>query len=313
MSRYTDIDPVATAVYRHIQPHSSLRPIAMTAVVAACRLLAPPDEIHDALEALIDARLITHMRHTSDGVTQNVYWPTGLKPINAPTLEEIHMSAEPKNSQLARLILLHGPITGPDLAEKARETGMNCPAKNIQGYLAGHVGRGDILARKLNGVTLYMTPAQAGGEAVDESEEAAAHVMSTPMAKAEETEAPVEIDALKSQIHDLLNDAVAAKLIFSQIGAALKVDQPEQMPEALDELIHALSYRAMQPPPETGRLALLLIDSADLTEIEELSDGEAENAQALAVRYVDQGHAARAVVVRIMGEAKRRVEWREAA
>jgi hypothetical protein len=63
-----------------------------------------------------------------------------------------------------------------------------------------------------------------------------------------------------------------------------------------------------------GRLALLLIDSADLTEIEELTGGwEKRDAEAAAIAHIEKGHAARAVVVRIMGEAVRQVEWKAAA
>lgn len=54
-----------------------------------------------------------------------------------------------------------------------------------------------------------------------------------------------------------------------------------------------------------------LIDSADLTEVEML--GEDDDAQAMAMSSIELGHAARVMVVRIVGEATRRVEWKEAA
>lgn len=266
------------------------------------------DELQTALAALLDQRLLATCRITRDGITQDVYWPTGLKRFIPPTIEEIRMSTEPKNSQLERLIVLHGPINGPALAEKARETGMNCPAKNIHGLLASRVTSGEIIALKTNGVTVYMTPSQAEDKKTEE--EASAHVMSTPI-NTKQTDA--EIAALKSQIHGLLNDVAAANLIFSQLADTLKVEKPEQIPAAIDELTQALATRGLQPAPVNGKLALLLIDSAELIEIDELDQYDAANAQQLAVRNIELGHAARAIVVRILGEAKRRVEWKEAA
>jgi hypothetical protein len=342
MSRYADLTPTAHAVLALIRPISSMRPISQGDIGAMARTIALPDEIHDALEQLIDARLITSMRHTVGDVTQNVYWPTALKPITAPSIEEIRMASESKNSQLAALIVKHGPLSGSDLAAKAQERGMNCPTKNVQGILGGHLTRGEIIMKKRDGANWYMTPNQAAewngkpeGPAadIDPTTEAGAHVMSAPAASAKQSgdENPVSetaphddktaiIRALQVDlahrdriIHDLRNDVCAANLIFSQLAETLKVERPEQIPDALDELTHALATRAMVAAPEPGRLALLLIDSADLTEIEVLDQYDAHNAQQLAISNIEQGHAARAVVVRIIGEAKRRVEWKEAA
>lgn len=335
MSRYTDPSPLALAVLAIIQPHSSQRPISHSDILAAAHTLAPPDEVHDAIEELIDAKLISSMNHTRMGITRYVYWPTGLKPITAPSMEEIHMSAEPKNSQLARLILLHGPITGPALAEKARNEGMNCPAKNVPGLLESRIRHGDIIARKSNGVTLYMTPTQAacdemeagvfeaggqGGGDIYAGDEAGAHVMSAPPASTKQSgaEIPVnetatenaELAELKARVHDLLNDVAAANLIFAQIQETLRVDRPEDIPGALDEIMRAASEMAIK---QTGPLGLLLTDSEDLTDYVRLNTTEYLKAKDAAMERVDQGDAANVYVIQFLGKASRQVAWKEAA
>lgn len=262
--------------------------------------------------------------------------------------------SESKSSQLARLIVLHGPIKSSELSEKACDKGLNIPTKNIPGLMGIHVNRGEIHVKKHNSAMWYMTESQAmdwdedvaaaGGE---RDNPVGAHVMSAPAALSDdgeplrmrliealeynkvandlladlETALGVEhrdellaaVAAWKSREHDLLNDIAVADLIFSQIADTLKVEKPEQILDALDELKHALSLaRAMQPEP-TGRLALLLIDSADLIEVDELdANCDPRIAQDAAKARIDQGHAARAVVVRIIGEAVRKVEWKEA-
>lgn len=71
---------------------------------------------------------------------------------------------------------------------------------------------------------------------------------------------------------------------------------------------------AAETKAELGKYALLLIDSADLIEVEELDEQSDSNiAKAAALDRIKQGHAARAVVIRILGEARRQVEWKEAA
>jgi len=312
MNRYADITSLARSVLALIQPHSSLRPISLGEL-----LRAHPDDsadIPNALQNLIDARLITSMRHTVGDTTQTVFWPTGLKPITAhPATEAIKIMSEPKNSMLNRLILLHGPIAGTALAEKAREQGANIPAKNVPGLLETLIRKGEVIARKRDGATWYMTPMMADTED-------AAHVMSAPVSATASTApeegvtcAHDEIAELKTRIHDLLNDAAGANMLLQHLAKKLSVEKFEDIPGAFDELTQALAARAMQPEPAAGRLALLLIDSADLTELEELDQHDAPNAQQLAVRTIEQGHAARAVVIRILGEARRRVEWKEAA
>ena len=367
MSRFDFLNLAAQAVYARIRPHSSLRPIRHAAIVSALSAFELA-EIHTALQQLTDARLITSMRHTIDGKTQDVYWPTGLKPITAPSLEEISMASEPKNSQLARMILQHGPISGADLAAKATAAGLNCPTKNIQGILAGHLARNEIVMKKRDGLNWYMTPNQAdewdenvaaaGG---DRDNQSGAHVMSAPPVSAKQSEAEttenetdeampepdaallamangafmdkietLEQNATKMRtllatktetivlhektIHELRNDVSAANLIFQQLCTELNLENPEEIPAAIDELMRAVCNSDNRIAQQPGRLALLLIDSAELTELEELdANCDPRIAQAAAMARIDQGHAARAVVVRIIGEAVRQAEWKEAA
>lgn len=381
MSRYADLSPVAQDVLKIIQPHSSMRPISQGDIVAKTRTIAPNNIIYVALQELNNARLVTSMRHTVGDVTQNVYWPTGLHPITAPTLEEIRMASEPKNSQLAALIVTHGPISGSDLAAKAQDKGLNCPTKNVQGILGGHLTRGEIIMKKRDGLNWYMTPNQAeawdgkpeGQADIDPPNQAAAHVMSAPPASAKQSKDEIPVNesdkgmppsdrvlleqanraltqnleqalaynrisndliadleqamgvehrddlleaaaTMKTQIHGLRNDVCAANLIFSQLAETLKVEKPEEIPDALDELTHALATRAMlTEPADRGELMLILIDSSELVEFEELDQKDAAHAQQRAIQTIEQGHAARALVVRVMGEAKRHVEWKEAA
>lgn len=305
---------------------SSQRPMPHAVIhraVLSARPETTPDEVPDAIESLREQRLVATCRVTRGGIAQDVYWPTGLKRFTPPTLDDIRMAAEPKNSQLARLILLHGPISGPALAEKARETGMNCPAKNIHGLLASHVQRGEIIARKANGVTVYMTPTQA-------EDEASAHVMSAPpKTKQSGEETPVSetaspddqaaiIRALQidlahrdRDIHQLKNDVAGANLVLQQLADRLQVDAIEQIPGAVDEIMQATATYVLHSNPLPGKQALVLIDSAELIEIEELAvDDDAQNR---ALSSIELGHAARVLVVRIMGEATRQAKWKEAA
>ena len=242
MSRYTDLSPLALAVYEHIKPRSSMRPISMGDVLRLDVLqpgAAQSADIPNAVQALLDARLITSMRHTVGDTTHTVFWPTGLKPITAPSLEEIRMASESKNSQLARLILKHGPISGTDLAAKAHEAGMNCPTKNIQGILAGHLTRGEIILKKRDGLNWYMTTNQAENDG-------AGHVMSAPVAqhtgaKQSEAEIPVNETAIESaelaearrtiqSLHDSIDGMLSD---WTDICQALDVSTHEEALQAI--------------------------------------------------------------------------------
>lgn len=77
MSRYITLNIDQSRVLDLIASASVQRPISQSAVTAALYQSMPQEIVFDALEALADARLIGHMRHTVNGVSQDVYWPTG--------------------------------------------------------------------------------------------------------------------------------------------------------------------------------------------------------------------------------------------
>lgn len=331
MSRYIDPSSLALAVLAIIQPHSSMRPISQADLLAHTRTMAPPADIHDAVEQLLDALLISHMSHTRGGVTQNFYWPTGLKPINAPSIEAIRMASEPKNSLLNRLIVLHGPIVGTALAWKARDQGANIPAKNVPGLLETLIRKQTVIVRKKDGANWYMTPSQAdewdtsaassaglqdaGEDADDIGDEAGAHVMSAPPASTEQCGAEIrvnetatenaELEELKARVHDLLNDVAAANLIFAQMQDTLRVDRPEDIPGALDEMMHTLTTRVMQPAQPLGRLALIVYSDTE-ADLQFLEPYVTENdASQIALNQVNAGSSERCAVIRVLGEARR--------
>lgn len=290
-----------------------------------------PGDVDAALASMLDERLLATCRITRAGETIDVYWPTGLKPRAAiiqpppkPETKFMIMKSDSQNTRLVKAIEQDGPIYAAALSEK---TGIF--TNSIDGCLAPSIKSGVIVTRQIyaeeRGRMLkhYMTAAQA--QAL-EAQQTATLEAGTPTdqggaandaGEVIPTQALLdEINMQNERIHTLLNDAAAANLIFTQLADTLKVQQPEQLPAALDELLHALSTRAMAAPPappaETpGKLALLLIDSADQVEVEALHDGD--DAQTMAMTHIELGHAARVVVVRILGEAQRRVEWKEAA
>lgn len=245
-------------------------------------------------------------------------------------------------SKLLRAIVMHGPITGADLAIK---TGI--AAKSIDILLDSATTRDAVTSRrgfcteKGRELKHYMTTTQAdewdAREAAAEQElanavkdepdqdEPAAHVMSAPevvtSTKQSEGEIPVNETATENaelaearrtiqSLHDSIDGMLSD---WTDIRQALDVSTHEQ---AIAEIINLqrLAENNQQHAQSQGRMALLLIDSADLTEIEELAANcDPRIAQAAAMARIDHGHAARAVVVRIIGEAVRRVEWKAAA
>ncbi len=308
-----------------------------TALVRA-RPETTPDEPHDALEALVAQRLLSTARITRGGITHDVYWPTGLKtPVLTgikPKEPLIVPNPDTHGSRLIKVIVAHGPLIGAELAEKA-----GLPAKNIDPYLATAVKNGTIKTRMGFVAELgkerkhYMTATQA--EAWDAQQ---GHAMSHPSAimapaapaAAEQkpqdmaalaaerdallaligaqdySDAHAMLSAVRTEMHDLKNEVAARTLIMSQLAEIVGVENHEDILGAVERLT------ADRPAPTPGRLALLLIDSADLTEIEELPTNDDGEAHTRALATVEHGHAARAVVVRIQGEAVRTVAWKAA-
>ncbi|RTL17098.1 MAG: hypothetical protein EKK55_23245 [Rhodocyclaceae bacterium] len=309
-----------------------------------------PDEPHDALEALVAQRLLSTARITRGGITHDVYWPTGLKtpvltgikpkePIAVPieTLPATPTETEPDTNaqRLIKAIVAHGPINNADLAEM---TGV--AAKSIDSVLRSAMAKKQITNRRIyvpdagRDLRHWMTATQA-----EEWDVQQGHAMSHPSAiMAPAARAAVEqlqddlrdlaaerdgligligatglseaiamIEARRAEMHDLKNEVAARTLIMSQLAEIVGVENHEDILGAVERMT------ADRPAPTPGRLALLLIDSADLTEIEELPTNDDGEAHTRALATVEHGHAARAVVVRIQGEAVRTVAWKAAA
>jgi len=283
-----------------------------------------------ALDSAVAAMLLNTARITRNGLTHDVYWPTGRKtPVLTGNKKEplaVPHPTEPDThgSRLIKLIIAHGPIIAADLAEKA-----GVVAKNIDPYLASAVKHGQIHTRMGYVPELgrerkhYMTATQAQEwddrsekiEVQPADEPGSGHVMNHPLAqdgatRARMAELESQIAGLKTRIHDQANDIAAANLIFAQLATTLKVQHIADIPAALDDLTHAMAIRAMTSQAPIGKPALFLIDSADLTEVEMLGDDD--DAQAMAMSSIELGHAARVLVVRILGEAQRTAVWKEA-
>lgn len=122
------------------------------------------------------------------------------------------------------------------------------------------------------------------------------------------------MEGLRQRLHDLDAELARHKLAMAHLAGVLHVQDHADIPKALDELLHALSTRAVMAEAKRGTPALLLIDHTDLTEVERLPEEMTpREIRAEAERAVREGHAARALAVRILGEAQRAVEWKEAA
>lgn len=264
-------------------------------------------DVLGALDQIVEERRAgtCYIQH-AEGDGESVYWPIGLKtpalngikpkePLIVPTQEK---AQETLSSKLIKAIVAHGPLLAEDLAEKS-----GVSKNNIGGNIAHAIKTGSITTRKAyvaergREMTHYMTTTQAQ-EWDDGARMETDMAQKTPLAR----EAAASV-ALDGDTH-YADDATLARL-----------RQLEEDNQALAAERDALLVRrpSATPTQAIGRMALLLIDSADLTEVEELDKHDAPNARALAVRSIEQGHAARAVVVRILGEARRQVEWKEAA
>lgn len=287
---------------------------------AGCVLLI--NELLDALADMTTQRLVGTARITRSGVTQDVYWPTGLKtpvltgiqpkePLSMPNQD---IPSESLAKKLIKAIVAHGPLLAKELAEHS-----GVPENNIGGNLAHAIKTGSITTRKQyvaergRVMTHYMTATQAQEwderEAATEDPEAppaanpappaaGCHVMSHPDAET--------LRDLNAEIHALRNDVAAHKLILGDLQRLLGVNRIEDLHTAIERL--------QAEPQGEGRPALLLVDSSELTEVEPLpAEMNLREMRQEALNAIDQGHAARAFVVRILGEARRLAEWKEAA
>lgn len=340
----------------HATPQAPMRHAELVTHITRARPEVTPDEISDHLETLIDGRQVSTCRITRGLVSQNVYWPTGLKspalagikpkePIAVPHQDKPN---ETLSSKLIKVIVAHGPLLADDLAENS-----GVSKNNIGGNIQHAIKTGSITTRQAyvpergRELTYYMTTTQAQewdarngpAEQIEIKPANAApsgHVMSHPAAElpdGAQTLAMAELENLleclgaesvaearlmladrSNHLHNLRNDLAAHKMILANLAATLNVENPEDVPAALDELLHALNTRAAAADKPAGNMALVLIDSAELTEIEPLPrDMNLREMRQEAQNAIEQGHAARAILVNLLGEAVRRVEWKEAA
>jgi hypothetical protein len=231
MSRYDALSPLGLAVLDSIQPHSRHSPIALGDILRAHP--AASADIPNALQALINARLISSMTHTLNGITRAVFWPTGLKHVTATGVNLMSKRPESGASTLLRAILAHGPVTGADLAMKSGIAAKNIDAildsPNTRDVIVTRIGFCTERGRKLKH---YMTRTQAeewdAREGAAEADAPAAHVMSTPDAKQFEAEIP-----LNESGEDLPPPANAGLLASVSAMLMEKVDQLEEMVETL--------------------------------------------------------------------------------
>lgn len=311
--------------------------------------LRQPSAILEALEALEAESLVTSCAVTTDGATRLVYWPIGSapRPFSFPSPPpRKHEPAMPSTSdKFIRAIEKQGPIIRADLFEA---TGLP-NTTNIEGHLKGPLSRGEIVTRqgyvadRGRNLVHFMTREQAktwdaeqsgndsdtkeSGDGIHVNETAAEncqpHLVELGLVELVQDlgakgvlEAKERIAKLlhgetesRRRLHDLGNDIAAANLVLNNLAAKLQVQRHEDIPQALDELLDALCTRAAvasKPSPH----AVLLIDSADLIDFELLPNGSPiEDARAAAERAVNEGHAARAVLIHVLGEARRKVEW----
>lgn len=193
-------------ILKIVSKASAMQTMSEKDIFLAARKATPefdPKALKAALETLTNSRVLATCRITRDDITQDTYWPTGLR---NPVLIGAPMSnSNTSASKLLRAIVLHGPITGADLAMKS-----GIPAKSIDSLLESATTRDAVTSRrgfcaeKGRELKHYMTTTQAAewdarDVAADRDAHYAGHVMSAPdvaaSAKQSDGEIPVnEID-----------------------------------------------------------------------------------------------------------------------
>ena len=218
--------------------------------------------------------------------------------------------SKPQNgaTTLMKNILMHGPITGTKLAGK---TGIL--ARNIGTILAR--GKAEFEVRygydpeAGQQVKHYCTRLQA--EQWDEDSAAAQSAENVAADGSEDAapDLPAQIAAMKTREHELLNDIAAANLIFEQIAQKLQVKKAEQIPEALDGLITAVPLAMESINSGAGRIALVLWYDQDV-QIEYVHQLSSQTEAAdIALDRVKTGGADHCMLIRVLGEARKNVEW----
>ncbi len=343
MSRFDAPSALALHVLATLQElrANSARPISQADLLHAYYQAETPDRVHDALEELLDQRLIATLRHTRDGVTQSVYWPTGLHPLTAPTLEEIAAMSESKSARLIRLLAAYGRQTATELALRADAEGANIPAKTVGGLLAYAVSRGDVTVTKEGGTTYYQvrehTPADAVKEETHQGHDLLLARISELNAELSASQAneKVESDRATAQANDIaaicraldvphagaavaeiqhlvamseartdqvFGDLGRYRALLDTLATALAVDSYDSLPAAIGCLQAGVPHTTASP---IGYAVML--DSPDIAIHPDL-----EAARAEAIRFLFEDHIESAHVVGVIATARKAVTWSDA-
>jgi DNA-binding Xre family transcriptional regulator len=351
MSRYSETSPLALAVLQTLKRGSSINPISLGDI-----LRAHPDassDIPNAMQALIDARLVSSMTHIVDGTATKLFWPTGLKPLTTkPPRKNAMPSKKPEagSTTILKYILSHGPITGTDLAIKTSIAG-----RNIDAIIAKAIAGGSVLIRtgfvieKGRELKHYMTPQQAiewdakqnkaeipVNETREEIDDDNAMPPADPvlLAKANrmlrEKVANLEADIIKQrnllgskteQIVDMENRLAARSDILGQDNKTIHNLKNDIF--ARDMILHQVAEQ-LDCAIEDILSALVWTKTTKigkpallLIDSDDMTDLEMlapdDDAQAMAMTNIELGHASRVLVVRVMGEANRNAVWKEVA
>lgn len=234
MSRYSETSPLALSVLKTLQRGSSMNPINLGDI-----LRAHPDassDIPNAMQALIDARLVSTLTHIVDGTATKLFWPTGLKPLTAKPLRKPAMPTkkpEAGSTTILKYILSHGPITGTDLAVKT-----SIAARNIDTVLeragANIVTRIGFVAEKGRELKHYMTPQQA--IEWDAKQNKAEIPVNETIEETDEDMPPANAGILASanrMLHEKLEAALefnaASNAILADMEAFLGVDHRDEL------------------------------------------------------------------------------------
>jgi len=318
MTRYDQPTPMQLAVLASFGRTTSAHPSPITRqVVGERNPTLSPAHLNATLLDLCQGCFLGTMTQTRDGITRDVYWPTGLKPITPPTTEELKIMSTPKNLWLLQTITKHPAQTAAQLSAMADAVGIKIPQKNVSGLLAAYIQSGEVIRdRNESKIFVYLPGATKSAEAKQAAEPAhllrkiadleaeIAHL--TSAAKADRA----ELSAVMANEKTERDRATGMEVDLAEICCALHVTN------ARDALARIAEWTLPIPPvtpelvstPDQGRLALLVIgeNETDLHWLEPyVTDGEGEG---LAINQVHCGAARRALLIRALYSATRKIE-----
>ncbi|MDO9227136.1 MAG: hypothetical protein Q8M09_12410 [Pseudomonadota bacterium] len=305
MSRYTPVDDLMMAIHQQAVKARATRdqPLSRHQINASrkeCRAI-----VGQAIDRLVDAGLLSTLRLTRDGETNDIYWPTGLKIIAPPTDQELNAMSESKTARLIRLITAHGPIDSVALTAKANAEGANIPAKNLAGLLAAGIKAGTVITSRPDKYTIYQMAAepvaQTSSLPKDDADDGAMPPADPALANRELgnqlSAAQADQQAAERALQTAQADLGRYRDLLDQVASALHCDSIDSIPAVLD--------RGIAAHESTGRLAMLLHAGED-ADLDYFAPFVSEtDAITLAMRQVDTGHAERVTLIRVLGEASR--------